>query len=491
MSFVKFLVILLALFAMLAGLALIYLDVKTRKRKSLALSDDLHDKDGIPVVPRHLRKFSHDEKDNEKKSEVDIYDEIIKDDGASESITETTTKTTTGAKVADSADVKQQTEQPQESAKKETKLAPEKDIQDKTIVTDTTNEKTDNKASDLDKSSESLKDTIDEQTISDKQISKTDGNDDNIASADIKDDKVEDFKEEHKKDKENNKENIDTSDLSDKVVEEQKDFVMEQAHYTTAQIPAKVKISNAHTDTGLFYDYGYGPQSVTIEDTSSQNDSKLTPVTEGEGIDISSVDDSLYETRYQSQYDASSSDPARVHTSAFKKGFDISRFADNTPLSDEELEKTAEVDQNSPLTHAKDNLNISILPIDEFSHISGEQILQMVDDFGFKYGAMNMFHRYQDKDGSGVLWFSMMALTNDGIKPFDINTLPTSMDIKGLVMFLPLPHPKVLQGFDSMMSIAGLIAREIDGFIVDEDGNEITTDYKKRLRALLQSSLED
>ncbi|PID37664.1 MAG: hypothetical protein CR966_00910 [Pseudomonadales bacterium] len=491
MSFVKFLVILLALFAMLAGLVLIYLDVKTRKRKNLTLSDDLHDKDGIPVVPRHLRKFSHQDEEktesDKKAEEVDVIG--VTKDGKSATTAEQQSATDT------KTDVKTDTKKNDKyktvvGATAVVGAVSSTDKQKTDKATDKKDKSSDLDASDVDTSSKSQSANQQEPEIKDK--------DTGVKGSAIKKttiDSIEQFDDEPVHDEivsdnssnetlanekiSNNKLSNELSSESSNKITEEKQLLSEEAYYTTAQIPAKVKISNAHTDTGLFYDYGN--HSLSNEYDSSQNNSVLSE-TEAE---MSSMND-----EYQTGYDSSQYDQ-RVHTSAFKKGFDISRFTDNTPLSDEQLEKSAEVDQNSPLVHAKDNLNISILPIDEFSHISGEKILQMVDDFGFKYGAMNMFHRYQDKDGSGVLWFSMMALTNDGIKPFDINTLPTSMDIKGLVMFLPLPHPKVLQGFDSMMSIAGLIAREIDGFIVDEDGNEITTDYKKRLRALLQSSLED
>lgn len=169
------------------------------------------------------------------------------------------------------------------------------------------------------------------------------------------------------------------------------------------------------------------------------------------------------------------------------KTVDEPEFTENSPVLDQHLLAHADFDQNSPLKQADDNLNITIIPLNEFSRISGKKLLKLVDDFGFKFGAMSMFHRYQNKDGSGVLWFSMMGLSKDGVVPFDLNTLPETTELKGLVMFLPLPHPKLLQGFDSMMSIAGLIARELEAFLVDEEGEPITREYKIQLRSHLQA----
>lgn len=160
-------------------------------------------------------------------------------------------------------------------------------------------------------------------------------------------------------------------------------------------------------------------------------------------------------------------------------------FADNSPVLDNHLLSGEQKEQNSPLHNAEYNLNISIIPNNEFASFKGKELLKLADDYGFKYGAMNMFHRYQEKDGSGTLWFSMMGLGKDGIKPFDLNTL-ISEEYKGLVLFLPLPHPKVFQGFDSMMSIASLMARELDAYIVDENGKPMTANYKKTLRSQLE-----
>lgn len=164
-------------------------------------------------------------------------------------------------------------------------------------------------------------------------------------------------------------------------------------------------------------------------------------------------------------------------------------FTDNSPVLDKHLLAAADQDQNSPLNNATDNINITLLPRENIDQpaviIRGEQLLKIVDKYGLKYGAMNMFHRYENKDGTGILWFSMMGITHEGIAPFDLNTMPQT-GFSGLVMFLSLPHPKALQGFDSMMSIAGLVSREIDAVVLDENNQPITPELKSRLRTEVQ-----
>lgn len=167
-------------------------------------------------------------------------------------------------------------------------------------------------------------------------------------------------------------------------------------------------------------------------------------------------------------------------------------FTDNSPVLDRHLLAAEDYDQNSPLNNATSNINITLLPQSQSEYapmlIRGELLLDLVDKFGLKYGAMNMFHRYEHKDGTGILWFSMMGITEDGIAPFDLNTMPQTA-YSGLVMFLSLPHPKALQGFDSMVSIAGLMARELNALILDEHNEPLTSEHKARLRTQVQEYL--
>ena len=165
-------------------------------------------------------------------------------------------------------------------------------------------------------------------------------------------------------------------------------------------------------------------------------------------------------------------------------------FTDNSPVLDQHLLAAADQDQNSPLNNAQDNINITILP-EQFEGyapavIRGEDLLKLVDKFGLKYGAMNMFHRYENKDGTGILWFSMMGITEEGIAAFDLNVMPHTA-YTGLVMFLSLPHPKALQGFDSMISIAGLMARELGAVVLDENNEPMNAERKTRLRVEVQN----
>lgn len=154
-------------------------------------------------------------------------------------------------------------------------------------------------------------------------------------------------------------------------------------------------------------------------------------------------------------------------------------FTDQSSVIDRYLNMD-EADKNSPLETAQMNVNVSLLPSDGFGRIRGVDILAMVDRYGLKYGVLNMFHRYEEKNGDGILYFSMMAITSDGVGGFDINQLP-EREYNGLVLFLPLPHPKALQGFDMMAAIAEMMAKDLKLQVYDEE-NVPFAESKSQLR---------
>ena len=160
-------------------------------------------------------------------------------------------------------------------------------------------------------------------------------------------------------------------------------------------------------------------------------------------------------------------------------------FNDNSPILDQHLSEPVDEGQNGPLINAKDNINITILPHQYRDRpaavIRGRDLLALIDKYGLRYGAMNMFHRYEQKDGTGMLWFSMMGITDSGIAPFDPHSVATN-NYNGVVVFLSLPHPQALRSFDSMMSIAYMMASDLDAIMLDEENEPITPEYKQQLR---------
>ncbi|WP_394261859.1 cell division protein ZipA C-terminal FtsZ-binding domain-containing protein [Moraxella boevrei] len=158
-------------------------------------------------------------------------------------------------------------------------------------------------------------------------------------------------------------------------------------------------------------------------------------------------------------------------------------FSESSPILDSHIQAQTDNDQDSPLNHATQNINISLFPDEQFARISGRDLLKLFDKYGLKFGSMNMFHRYANKDGTGLLWFSVMMVTEEGILPFDLNKLPNQY-VKGLVMFVSLPHPEASRGFDSMMSISGLLSHDLQASLYDETGEPLNKENVQEMREI-------
>ncbi|WP_201534921.1 cell division protein ZipA [Psychrobacter ciconiae] len=162
-----------------------------------------------------------------------------------------------------------------------------------------------------------------------------------------------------------------------------------------------------------------------------------------------------------------------------------SEFTAQSPILDQHLLESGDIAQDEPLYSAQDNINITILPHSEANRsatiIRGRDLLALVEKYGLKFGAMNMFHRYENKDGTGKLWFSMMGTNDNGIVPFDPHNVAMNT-YTGLVVFLSLPNPVALMGFDSMMSIAALMAKDLNAEVLDDNNNPVTLETKQQLR---------
>lgn len=143
----------------------------------------------------------------------------------------------------------------------------------------------------------------------------------------------------------------------------------------------------------------------------------------------------------------------------------------------------AEEDDN-PLQNHEEVFTILVTP-KYGTPISGRQVLEVARDYGLRYGTMNMFHRYESEDGRGVRWFSMMAEDKNGPTVFDLNTM-TESHFVSLILFLVIPHPHPLRGYDSMVSIANILANKFNAVLTDGNRNQFDDESFDRLRASFQ-----
>ena len=275
---------------------------------------------------------------------------------------------------------------------------------------------------------------------------------------------------------------VDQPDLDDTVAGETS-IAPDRSYLNAVVEDEPLTQSHTHVDTQLTAEHA----DVNDSDTGTIDDADYVRwQAEQQRADNSEFAEAAEQMHIEQEQDAFSS--LMSATDSLMPAIDTAdepSFDNNSPILDQHLTEPVDEAQNGPLINAKDNINITILPHQYRDRpaaiIRGRDLLALIDKYGLRYGAMNMFHRYEQKDGTGMLWFSMMGITDSGIAPFDPHSVATNT-YNGVVVFLSLPHPQALRSFDSMMSIAYMMASDLDAIMLDEENEPITPEYKQQLR---------
>lgn len=165
---------------------------------------------------------------------------------------------------------------------------------------------------------------------------------------------------------------------------------------------------------------------------------------------------------------------ANVQTAAIKD------YEDESSILDVHLHEQQRFDDDSELAKAEHIISLNLYP-NPRKALSGDKVLKVLLKYGLRFGEMNCFHRYENPENVSPLMFSVLRITEEGPAGFDLEALSIEQ-VKGLAFFLALPHENVQKGYDSMVSIAGLIARETDGTVYDENNLEFTPQLKEHWR---------
>ena len=159
---------------------------------------------------------------------------------------------------------------------------------------------------------------------------------------------------------------------------------------------------------------------------------------------------------------------------------EIKEFDEESSILDVHLNQQQRHDDECVLSNAESIIALNVYP-NPRKALSGDKTLKVLLKYGLRFGELMCFHRYENPEEESPLLFSVLRVTENGPEGFDLESLSTEQ-VQGLAFFLALPHPNVQKGFDTMVSIAGLIAREIDGTVYDENNLEFTPQLKEHWR---------
>ena len=159
---------------------------------------------------------------------------------------------------------------------------------------------------------------------------------------------------------------------------------------------------------------------------------------------------------------------------------EIADFEEESSILDMHLHEQQCYDDESALSNAEYIFALNVYP-NPRRVLSGDRALKVLLKYGLRFGELSCFHRYENTEEESPLMFSVLRVTDEGPAGFDLETL-SAEQVQGFAFFLALPNPHAQAGFDMMVSIANLIARDIDGKVFDENNCELTQQLKEHWR---------
>jgi len=114
----------------------------------------------------------------------------------------------------------------------------------------------------------------------------------------------------------------------------------------------------------------------------------------------------------------------------------------------------------------------------------GKRLLDILTEMHFYYGDMQLFHRYDNVDGSGKPVFSLVSAVEPGI--FDLSKMDTFVT-PGVTLFFTATRPnQAIAAFELMLRTAKQLMMRVDGELRDEKRRPLTIqaieDYRARVR---------
>ncbi|WP_414730196.1 cell division protein ZipA [Zhongshania aliphaticivorans] len=114
----------------------------------------------------------------------------------------------------------------------------------------------------------------------------------------------------------------------------------------------------------------------------------------------------------------------------------------------------------------------------------GNDLLQILMACDVRYGKMNIFHRYENADGSGQIQFSVANLVEPG--NFDLDEID-EFSTPGVVFFMHLPGPAdSMKAYEAMVETARCLVKNLEGELRDQTHSVATKQtlehYKQRIR---------
>lgn len=120
----------------------------------------------------------------------------------------------------------------------------------------------------------------------------------------------------------------------------------------------------------------------------------------------------------------------------------------------------------------------------------GKRVLEALQEAHLQYGDMQIFHRYENIDGSGQEMFSLASAVEPGV--FDLSKMDSYVTPGIILFFMANRANHSITAFELMLRTAKLLAMRLDGELKDEERKPLSLGtiekYRARIRSLKNTS---
>lgn len=110
---------------------------------------------------------------------------------------------------------------------------------------------------------------------------------------------------------------------------------------------------------------------------------------------------------------------------------------------------------------------------------AGRELLELLLQYGLRFGDMSIFHRHEYPTGLGEILFSVAHSQEPGT--FDLDAL-TCSQVPGVSLFMSLPGYKSLTTYDLMVDTARRLAKDLDGDLLNQFSTPVSAEQLEAWR---------